>query len=255
MRFSPTELAERVQNAKSLVVLTGAGISTEAGLPDFRGPRGLYTTGHYDPDRVFEIGYFKSNPRMFFEFSLDLMKQLEQVTPTFTHRFLTALEKENRLDCIITQNIDTIHQIAGSRRVLEIHGSYWGGQCMRCGARASGLDLSWWRSRMQRNAATPVIYCESCGGVFKPDVVFFGENVHRLDEAQDLAARCDLMLVLGSSLAVYPAAALPRLCKGFVAVVNQGPVEFSPGPNRILVQEDLDTVFRAVAAGMGLEIA
>ena len=254
MSISPAELAERIRKARSLVVLTGAGISTEAGLPDFRGPKGLYTTGHYDADRVFEIDYFKMQPRMFFEFSLDLMKQIEQVTPTFTHRFLAALEREDLLECIITQNIDTIHQIAGSRRVLEIHGSYWSGRCMRCGARESSLDLGWWQSQMQRDPATPVVYCETCEGVFKPDVVFFGENVHRLDEAQDLAAQCDLMLVLGSSLAVYPAAMLPRLCRGLVVVVNQGRVELAPGPDRVLVREDLDTFFKATAAAMELDV-
>ena len=254
MSISPVELAERIRKARSLVVLTGAGISTEAGLPDFRGPKGLYTTGHYDANRVFDIDYFKSSPRMFFEFSLDLMKQLDRITPTFTHRFLAALERENLLDCIITQNIDTIHQIAGSRRVLEIHGSYWSGRCMRCGARESSLDLDWWRSKMQEDETTPTVHCETCEGVFKPDVVFFGEAVHGIDEAQELASSCDLMLVLGSSLTVYPAAILPQLCRGFVAVVNQGKVALPSGSDRVHVREDLDTFFNAVAEAMGLSV-
>ena len=252
--MTPQQLAERITKAKSLVVLTGAGVSTEAGLPDFRGPNGLYTTGHYDPERVFEINYFRSHPGMFFEFSLDLMNLLEKVQPTFTHRFLAELENRGLLDRIITQNIDTIHQMAGSRKIIEIHGSYWSGRCLHCGKTESQLDLNWWKAKMQTNLSDPVVRCEICGGVFKPDVVFFGENVHGMSEAQHFAVQCDLMLVLGSSLTVYPAAALPQLCRGFVAVVNKGPVELTPNHNRVIIQSKLDDFFKDVAETMDLRV-
>lgn len=249
--MTPQQLADRINRAKSVVVLTGAGISTEAGLPDFRGPNGLYTTGHYDPERVFEIHYFKSHPRMFFEFSLDLVNQLEKIKPTFTHYFLAELEKKNMLDCIITQNIDTLHHMAGSSKIIEIHGSYWSGHCLNCGRSESRLDLNWWKLKMQTNPSDPVVRCDVCGGVFKPDVVFFGENVHGMAEAQSVVAECDLMLVLGSSLTVYPAAMLPHLCRGFVAVVNMGPVEMIPNQNRAIVKSKLDDYFKEVAGCMG----
>ena len=123
--------AEWIRNARRIVALTGAGISTAAGIPDFRGANGLYTTIEVDPDLVFEINCFRRDPGYFYRFAHGWMEKIRTIQPTFTHRFLSSLEKENRLSGIVTQNIDGLHQKAGSVQVTELHGSFESGVCGR----------------------------------------------------------------------------------------------------------------------------
>ena len=242
--ITPEECAKKIRNAKHIAVLTGAGMSTAAGVPDFRGPNGLYVTRAYDPETVFEIGYFDSDPKPFYQFSRDFLGMLAGIRPTYTHTFLAGLEAAGRDIGIATQNIDGLHQRAGSRRVYPVHGDYETAHCRKCGAMYSGAAL---RDHM---AVRDVPVCETCQGVIKPDVVFFGENVRHLDEAERLAVQSDLMLVLGSSLTVYPAAALPHSAGGEVVIVNQGPVGMRAGTGVYLADTGLDEFFRAVAEAM-----
>jgi len=251
--LEPSELAELLRRAKSAVALTGAGISTGAGIPDFRGPRGLYVTRRYDPDLVFEIEHFRSDPRAFYEFTRDFMDLLRTTAPTLAHRALARLEAAGMLKGIVTQNIDALHRQAGSHNVVEIHGSYWTAGCTSCGQpepRASSPD--WWAEAVRVGPRPPVVLCARCGGVLKPDIVFFGEAVRGLSEAEGLARRADLFLVLGSSLAVYPAASLPLHAPGKVVVVNKGPVALPPGKDRYFVEQALDQYFEEVLEALGL---
>ncbi len=243
--------AEMIRNAKSIVALTGAGISTAAGIPDFRGPQGLYVTRRYDPEKVFEIRWFRRAPEYFFEFSRDFVEAVKDIRPTFTHHFLVDLEREGRLGGIVTQNIDMLHQLAGSHKVVELHGSYRSATCAACGKRYHELTYDWWEQAMLSAPAPPVAACTSCNGALKPDIVFFGELVKGFEAAERLVGECDLLLILGSTLQVSPASYLPYGTQAPIIVVNRGEVMLPPAPNRYLVEEDLDAYFRQVAEHLG----
>ena len=244
--ITPVECAGLIAKSRRVAALTGAGVSTAAGIPDFRGPAGLYTTRKYDPDTVFDLAFFFRNPQPFYDFTRDLFSALASLTPTFTHFFLRALEGTGKLTGVVTQNIDPLHQQAGSKSLICVHGNYFTSHCHACGAEVSLAQLQ------ELVAARPVPYC-ACGGLIKPDVVFFGEAVARMDEAAELVRGCDLLLALGSSLAVYPAGGLPNLARQ-VVVVNQGAVSLRPGPGRWQSQQALDDFFRAVAAELALPV-
>ncbi|MBI5150206.1 MAG: Sir2 family NAD-dependent protein deacetylase [Candidatus Omnitrophica bacterium] len=230
-----------IQEAKTIAALTGAGISTKAGIPDFRGPKGLYVTRRYDPDTVFDIDCFHQDPAPFFQFARDFILLEEKIRPTTAHQFLSDLEKQGKLKGVITQNIDSLHQMAGSKKVYEMHGSFWVSRCLKCGKEFSFTQMK------EKIVREDIPHCP-CGGVIKPDVVFFGENVKYLAESEDLAARADLFFVIGTSCVVYPAAMIPQYARGKIVVVNQTPVDL---PNVVLtVSEDIDTFFTKVAKGL-----
>lgn len=252
--FEPEECAELIRNSSSVAALTGAGISTAAGIPDFRGPKGLYVTRQYDPDTVFNIVHFRKDPRPFYEFTRDFAALLKEIRPTFTHRFLSVLEEKGILKGIITQNIDALHHFAGSRNVIELHGSYWSASCTKCrDYSVEGKSYEWWTEAIRTSPSCPILTCPLCGGVVKPDVVFFGEAVRGFEKAAGITERCDLLLVLGSSLEVYPASMLPRMTNAAVVVVNMGKVRLSPAANRFFVEADLDTYFSRVAQCLGFD--
>jgi NAD-dependent deacetylase len=244
--------AEWIGNSRRIVVLTGAGISTEAGIPDFRGPNGLYTTMKVDPDIVFEIGHFQEEPGYFYRFAREFVETLQTIQPTFTHRFLARLERDGKLSGIVTQNIDGLHRKAGSERVIELHGSFGSAVCVDCGNRRTGLTAEWWIESMTEGALPPVVDCSLCGGTLKPDVVFFGEQVPRMPEAENLVRSADLFLALGTSLTVYPAAALPCQARCPIVVVNLGGAAIDPTRNHLVVDGSLDTFFQSIAKTLGI---
>ena len=245
--LSPSACADLIRRSQRVVALTGAGISTAAGIPDFRGPNGLYVTRKYDPDAIFDVSAFRSNPEPFYEFTRDFLGVLETLEPTITHRFLAQLEADGQLTAVVTQNIDSLHQRAGSQKVISVHGDYWTSHCLDCGQEYE-LDTM---HRMIRESAVPRCFCE---GVIKPDVVFYGEAVRDLEGAARAVGASDLLLVLGSSLAVYPAAMLPEQAGGDVVVVNRGDVGLSLAPGRYFVDADLDEFFGEVAELLGAKI-
>jgi NAD-dependent deacetylase len=251
----PAECAELIRSASSAVALTGAGISTEAGIPDFRGPGGLYESGKYDPELVFSITHFQQHPQLFYQFTREFMATARHIRPTFTHRLLAVLEQQALLSGVITQNIDALHHQAGSRRIRELHGSYWSASCINCDGYAMvGTSWRWWEDAMRSSPRSPVVSCPSCGGIVKPNVVFFGEAVRDFDEALEMVGGSDLLLVVGSSLSVYPAAYLPHYAKGRVVVVNRGEVRLEPGRNRYFCQSGIDSFFRSVAVHLGIRL-
>ncbi len=228
------------RNAENIVALTGAGISTSAGISDFRGPQGLYVTRRYDPEKVFDINYFLHDPKPFYDFTRDFLTLESKIQPTFTHRFLTQLQSAGKLKAVITQNIDGLHTKALTKNVLEVHGGYQKSFCLKCGQEFSFQVMT------EKIFKEDVPRCR-CGGVVKPDVVFFGENVKYLNEAYDLSEKADLFFVIGSSCVVQPAASIPTATHGKIVVVNQGDVDLYPADVVLTVKDDIDRFFEGVA--------
>lgn len=207
------------------VALTGAGISTASGIPDFRSEQsGLWT--HADPFQVASIWAFHDHPEQFYRWIRPLIARAETSRPNGAHTVLAEMERAGRLHALITQNIDSLHQRAGSQRVLELHGHARTASCLLC--RACTPAEAFWASLAQ-GAAPPL--CPKCGGPVKPDVVLFGEPLpyEAVSAAQQEALAADLFLVVGTSLEVMPAADLPLLAKrrgARLVLINLSPTPF-----------------------------
>ena len=207
-----------------LVFLGGAGVSTESGIPDFRSPNGLYGRPYeypYPPERMISRSFFDAHPEEFFDFYVDRMLFTE-AEPNDAHEALAKLEREGKLSAVITQNIDGLHQEAGSVNVLELHGSVWRNECMDCG-KAYGLDEL--RSA-HASSEDGIPRCISCNGIIKPDVVLYEEPLDGsvLQAAVSVVASAEMMIVAGTSLAVYPAAGLLDYFRGsHLVIINMSP--------------------------------
>jgi NAD-dependent deacetylase len=204
-------LAELMRGARSIVALTGAGISVPSGIPDFRTPRtGLWAK--VDPMEVAHIDAFRSDPVRFWSFYGQRFATLGDKQPNGAHDALVELERRGLLDGVITQNIDTLHSKAGTRELVEVHGSIASCSCPDCGERVS---LAQTRRRLADDEQG-VPRCELCAGPIKPDVVLFGELLPAvaLARAQAMCESAELLLCIGSSLEVHPVAGLPRLTQG-----------------------------------------
>ncbi len=216
-------LAELVRRADSVVALTGAGISAPSGIPDFRTPRtGLWAK--VDPMEVAHIDAFRSDPVRFWSFYGERFATLGDKRPNGAHDALVELERRGLLDGVITQNIDTLHSKAGTRELVEVHGSIASCSCPDCGA---SVSLEQARRRLADDEQG-VPRCDDCTGPIKPDVVLFGELLPEtaLLRARAMCERADLLLCIGSSLEVHPVAGLPLLtlqAGGSLAILTQGP--------------------------------
>jgi NAD-dependent protein deacetylase/lipoamidase len=219
---SSSRLAELVREADRVVALTGAGISVPSGIPDFRSPgTGLWQ--NVNPMEVAHIEVFRRDPARFWSFYGERFQTLEDKRPNRAHEVLAELERAGILDAVITQNIDRLHERAGSRELVEVHGTISHSSCLRCRAQ---YPLSEVRSR---RAADPdgIPRC-ACGQPLKPDVVLFGEylSADAIATAERFAASADVMLCIGSSLEVYPVAELPLRTLahgGRIAILTKGP--------------------------------
>ena len=216
--MSVARLAELIERRRPCVVLTGAGISTESGIPDFRSATGIWA--EYDPLEVATIEAFHASPEAVWEFYGRRLALLGDVQPNEGHAALAELERRGWVQAVITQNVDRLHTRAGSQRVIEVHGTIGSAVCLDCGTVVAAEQL-----------VLPVPACPECGRVLKPDVVMFGELLPEaaVAEAVDLAARAGVLLVVGSSLEVYPIAGLPLetlAAGGSVAIVNRGATQF-----------------------------
>ncbi|HEV7584893.1 MAG TPA: NAD-dependent deacylase [Solirubrobacteraceae bacterium] len=244
-------LAELVRDADSVVALTGAGISVPSGIPDFRTPgTGLWE--RVDPMEVAHIDAFREDPARFWSFYGERFATLAGKQPNGAHLALVALEQQGRLEAVITQNVDMLHSRAGSRRLVEMHGSIATCSCPACG---SGVALEAARALL-RSAADGVPRCAGCGGALKPDVVLFGEMLapEPLERARALCQQADVLLCIGSSLEVHPVAGLPALTAaagGAVAILTHGP---TPLDELAAVRLDGDVVdeLQALAGALGL---
>jgi len=217
MNSSPAgELARMVGESRRVAVLTGAGVSTASGIPDFRSANGFYSD-----DRnvnAFDIREFQRDPRFYYRFAREFYDLVERAQPNAVHRALADWERSGRWVRIATQNIDDLHQRAGSRHVFPVHGTMESSSCRSCGSRVDTASL---KAKIMEGQ---VPRC-GCGGVFKPDVTFFGELLPEDAWEQSVRAmsEADLVLVLGTSLVVFPAASLPghRPDGAKLAVVNR----------------------------------
>lgn len=220
---SLAKLAELIRTRQPCVVLTGAGISTESGIPDFRSPTGIWA--EYDPMEYATIGAFRRDPVKVWEFYALRFEVLTRAEPNAGHVALAELERRGLVEAIVTQNIDGLHARAGSQDVLEVHGSIRTAVCLDCGERVSLDEVV---SALRDHPAPP---CPRCGAILKPDVVMFGELLPAaaMERAIELAQHAGLLLVVGSSLEVYPVASLPEetlATGGALAIVNRGPTPF-----------------------------
>ena len=235
-------LAELIRESQPCVVLTGAGVSTESGIPDFRSPSGIWA--QYDPMEYATIDAFRRDPEKVWDFYGRRLDALVGAEPNAAHVALAALEAAGWIVAVITQNIDLLHERAGSRDVVEVHGSIRTSSCLRCGERVPFLEV------VRR---LPVPRC-SCGAVLKPDVVMFGELLpaSAIERAGALAREAALMLVVGSSLEVYPVAGLPAdtlEAGGKLAIVNRDPTPYDEEAE-LVVRGSSGATLAAVAAAL-----
>lgn len=204
-----------IRNARRMVFFGGAGVSTESGIPDFRSQDGLYNRRYkFPPETILSHTFFKEHTEEFYEFYREKMLCLD-AQPNVAHRKLAEWEQEGKLSAVITQNIDGLHQKAGSRNVLELHGSIWRNHCTRCGMFCPAEKLA---------SGTGIPRC-ACGGIIKPDVVLYEESLDQntLDRSVQELQEADLLIIGGTSLNVYPAAGLIDFFRGGnIVVINRG---------------------------------
>ena len=240
-------LAELIRDSSCTVALTGAGISVPSGIPDFRTPgEGLWEK--VDPMEVAHIDAFRADPARFWSFYRPRLHGLGGVDPNPAHEALAELERRGLLEAVVTQNIDMLHTRAGSRRVVEVHGSIRSASCQFCDAT---YELAQLEGLFDDEG---VAACAICQGYVKPDVVLFGELLpaEAMAEAESLASRAELLLCVGSSLEVYPVAGLPSVtlaAGGTVAIVTKGPTPFD-GDASLRLDGDVVAELEAVLAAL-----
>ena len=211
------ELEKIITGSKRMVFFGGAGVSTESGIPDFRSVDGLYHQKYaYPPEEILSHTFWEENPEEFYRFYRDKLI-VKGAKPNAAHIRLAKLEKEGKLSAVVTQNIDGLHQAAGSKKVFELHGSTLRNHCVRCGA---FYDVDFIAN------STGVPHCPKCGGIVKPDVVLYEEGLDEdvLSGAVQAIRQADTLIIGGTSLVVYPAAGLIRYFRGdHLVVINMQP--------------------------------
>jgi NAD-dependent deacetylase len=237
------ELKKRIEESNYCVAFTGAGVSTLSGIRDFRGKDGIYMDSDIDAGKIFDIECFKTDPGYYYSHAKDFVYPFESITPNIVHIGLARLQKNGKIRDIITQNIDLLHSLAGSSDVIELHGSVKTHSCLGCGARYLLEAVI----GTVRKGEVP--FCPECGGVIKPDITFFGEMLDTvaLNRAVSAARRCDLMMVLGSTLLVQPAASIPEYALqggADIIIVNDGATPLDR--YAALRYSDLKTVFEYI---------
>ncbi|MCR4707689.1 MAG: NAD-dependent protein deacylase [Clostridiales bacterium] len=230
------KLQSWVSEAKSIVFFGGAGVSTESGIPDFRSPDGLYHQQYdYPPETIISHTFYERRPEIFFRFYRERML-FPDAKPNICHKKLAEWEKEGKLLAVVTQNIDGLHQMAGSRRVYELHGSVHRSTCQKCGAK---YDLETFLK------LGDIPKCPACGGRVKPDVVLYEEGLDGdvIRGAVDAIGRADVLIVAGTSLTVYPAAAFLDEYRGNRLVLINKTATPRDGIADLVLHEKLGDVF------------
>lgn len=226
-----------INNSKNIVFLGGAGVSTESGIPDFRGKDGLYNQKYdYSPEYMLSIDCFLNNPELFYKFYFDKMIY-DNVKPNIIHYKLAELEKRGILSCIITQNIDGLHQMAGSKNVLELHGNASSFHCMRCDKKYHIKDI-------KHNTVPTCV----CGGILKPDIVLYGEmvDIDVSKEAMHVLAQSDCLIVGGTSLLVNTATSLlPYFTGKNFIIINLDKTPYDSYAS-IVIHEKLSKVLKKI---------
>ena len=229
-------LKEWVDNSDNIVFFGGAGVSTESGIPDFRSVDGLYNQEWaYPPETILSHSFFERNPEEYYRFHRAKLV-IDDVKPNRAHNKLAELEQKGKVKAVITQNIDGLHQMAGSKNVLELHGSILRAYCSKCGKRADASVM---------NTGTGVPVCSNCGGVIRPDIVLYEEPLDNsiMSEAIRYISNADIMIIGGTSLNVYPAAGLINYYNGNkLVLVNRSATPYDSYAN-LIIHANIGDVF------------
>lgn len=243
MQSSIDRLQEIIDRYDNLVFFGGAGVSTESGIPDFRSVDGLYNQKYdYPPETILSHTFFMRNPEEFYKFYRDKML-CDTARPNAAHLKLAELEKVGKLKAVITQNIDNLHQMAGSKRVMELHGSVYRNYCMKCG---KFYDFSY----IKNSSGVPL--CE-CGGIIKPDVVLYEEGLDQqtLTDSVRAISEAQVLIIGGTSLAVYPAASLIDYFRGeCLVVINKASTPRDRSAD-LLIKEPIGQAFSQIKSKRG----
>lgn len=233
------QLKEWINESKNIVFFGGAGVSTESGIPDFRSENGIFQAiNEYGvrPEIILSHSFFVRNPEVFFKYYKQTLLYPD-AKPNDCHKALAALEQEGKLKAVVTQNIDDLHQRAGSKNVLELHGTLYKNYCVKCGKQ---FDLDY------VTATDGITVCDACGGIVRPDVVLYEESLNgdTLDAAVEAISKADLMIVGGTSLNVYPAAGLLNYFRGDrLVLINKSATPYDSKAD-LVIPENIGEVFR-----------
>ena len=248
-----TTLNSWMKDSEHIVFFGGAGVSTASGIPDFRSKDGLYNQhdvrfDRYQPEYLLSHSCLMNEPKVYFEFHRQKM-DTRNIQPNNAHKYLAELEKRGHLDAIVTQNIDGLHQKAGSKRVFEIHGSALRNYCMRCGKK--------YPSDYIFESREPIPHCD-CGGVIRPDITLYEECLP--DEAVELSVRAianaDMLIIAGTSLTVYPAASYINYFHGkYLVILNRDALRVHMHAQTLVIQQNMDDVFKLLAEKQGMKLA
>lgn len=236
------ELKKIIDNSSNIVFFGGAGVSTESNIPDFRSENGLYKTKSntsYPPEVMLSHSFFENNKEEFFEFYRHKMIY-KDAKPNDAHKALAKLEQMGKLKAVITQNIDGLHQAAGSQKVIELHGSIHRNYCLNCGKK---FDLQY-----VLDSKTNVPHCDECGGVVRPDVVLYEEGLDSssIRDAIEYIENADVLIVGGTSLVVYPAAGLVQYYKGNkLILINRASTPYDRSANMV-INDSIGKVLKSV---------
>ncbi len=235
------KLQEMIDESSRIVFFGGAGVSTESGIPDFRSKDGLYNKpdvnfAQYQPEYLLSHSCLMNNPKVYFEFHRQKM-DTRNIEPNDAHKYLARLEESGKLIGVVTQNIDGLHQKAGSRKVFEIHGSALSNYCIKCGKKYD-TDYIF-------DSKDPIPYCE-CGGLIRPDITLYEESLpdRAVSDAVTAISTADMMIIGGTSLTVYPAAGFVNYFKGNnLVVINRDPLNLRVAENFLMIQDSIGKVF------------
>ncbi|CDZ24588.1 NAD-dependent protein deacetylase [[Clostridium] cellulosi] len=235
-------LASMISESKRIVAFTGAGVSTESNIPDFRSSKGVYESIQKEykqpAERLLSHSYFEAHPEIFFDY-LRRFLVFPDALPNDAHKSLAALERIGKLSCVVTQNIDGLHTKAGNKNVCELHGSLYRNYCIKCGEK---YDLDFVLS------AKDIPRCKKCGGIVRPDVVLYEELLDEdvMEKAANEIINADMLLIMGTSLAVYPAAGFIRYFRGEnIVIINRDATPYD-GSAKLLIKAKAGETMRAV---------
>ena len=230
-------LKEAIKECHNIVIFSGAGLSTNSGIPDFRSADGIYNqklNKFYRPEEAVSHTFFMEHPKEFYEFYFDKMVYLD-AKPNTAHKYFAKLERDGKVRAVVTQNIDDLHQMAGSKNVIELHGSIKRNYCMRCHKFYSINDIY--------TKTFDIPYC-TCGGMIKPDVVLYEEGLDSnviMNAIRNIASS-DMLIVVGTSLSVYPAASFVDYFKGkYLVLINKSSTSYDNRAD-ILINDDIKNV-------------
>lgn len=246
------KLEQYIAECNRITFFGGAGVSTESGVPDFRSKDGLYNQhdvrfDKYPPEYLLSHSCLVDNPKIYFEFHRQKM-DTRKIEPNNAHKYLAKLEEMGKLNGVVTQNIDGLHQKAGSKKVYEIHGSALRNYCMKCGKKYP-IDYIF-------DSEEPVPHCE-CGGVIRADITLYEESLPDLavDKAIDAIQEADMLIIGGTSLTVYPAASFVNYFRGkYVVIINRDALDFGRGQNVLMINDKIGEVFTELAGRQGIEL-